>query len=418
VDVSHAKRAVGVALVGVAGWLVGVDVAAVAAGGVLALALASTDRGAAGLAAASLGVAVATLLFAAAAADASSILFFVTTLAVTVGVAGGVRAAVGGRAGGLVAGWAATALIVAAALAPLAARPDPVVSLLGARLATTPVGWLLLLAPLAIAAAAGRVAISRWRAADLPAGYATAVPPGAVVGAGLVAGIGPPDPRLLASRPDPGLAVLLWAGTVAVVAAAVAATAAADDHRFRRAGAWLATALGPVALFVVVLVDGGLFVNALVAAVPGAAVVVGAAIETGRPPVVAALAGMTFVAVVGAAGAAPTLWPRGRRLLEGRAAEVAVAGLLVAVATKPPGRYEVAVAGGVSVVAWLYVVDRPRLPPPPRTVLERTGQVTIAAAAGALFAARGVQLFPRPDPGLGGLLLLAGVTLMGVAIAE
>jgi len=417
VDVSHAKRAVGVALVGVAGWLVGVHVAAVAAGGVVALALTSTDRGASGLAAASLGLAVATLLFAAAAADASSIPLFVTTLAVTVGVAGGVRAAVGGRAGGLVAGWAATALVLAAALGPLAARPDPVVSLLAARLATTPVGWLVLLAPLVIAAAAGGVAISRWRAADLPAGYATGVPPGAVLAAGLLAGIGPPDPRLLASRPDPGLAVLLWAGTVAVVASAVAGTAAADDHRFRRPGAWLATAVGPVVLFVVVLVDGGVFVNALVAAVPGAAVVVGATFETGRPTVVAALVGMTFVALVGAGAAAPTLWPRGRRLLDERAAEVAAAGLLFAVGTKPPRGYAVAVAGGVAVVAWLYVADRPQLPPP-RTVLERTGQVTLAAAAGALFAVRGVRLLPQPDPGLGGLLLFAGVTVMCVAIAK
>jgi hypothetical protein len=292
------------------------------------------------------------------------------------------------------------------------------VSLLAARLATTPVGWLVLLAPLAIAAAAGRVAISRWRAADLPAGYATGVPPGAVLAAGLLAGIGPPDPRLLASRPDPGLAVLLWAGTVAVVASAVAGTAAADDHRFRRPGAWLATAVGPVALFVVVLVDGGVFVNALVAAVPGAAVVVGATFETGRPRVVAALVGMTFVALVGAGAAAPTLWPRGRRLLDERAAEVAAAGLLFAVGTKPPRGYAVAVAGGVAVVAWLYVADRPQLPPPPRTVLERTGQVTLAAAAGALFAVRGVRLLPQPDPGLGGLLLFAGATVMCVAIAK
>jgi hypothetical protein len=408
VDLSRATGVVGVALLALAGWLVGVDGTAIAAGGVAALALTTTDRGSAGLAAASLGLAVAALLLADAVAAASSVPFVATTLSVVVGVAAGVRATVGGRPGGLRAAWTAIALVGVGVLATRSARPDPLVSLLGARLATAPVGWLLLVAPLAIGGVAGSLALARFRAADLPARYATAGPPGAVVLVGLLAGPGVPDvAATLAGTPDPRLAVLLW--TVAAAAAA--------DHRFRRPAAWLAAAAGPLAVAPVVLVRGGVFVDALVAAVPGAGVAVGAALETGHPTVVTALVGATFLALFGAGAAAPTLSPRARRLLDGRAAEVAAAGLLVAVATTPPRGHAVAVGGGVAVLAWLLVADRPRITPP-RTRLERTGWVTIAAAAGTLFAVRGVGLLPHPEPGLGGLLLLAGVAVLGVAIAE
>ena len=418
-DVSRARRAVGVALVAVAGWLVGVDVAAVAAGGVAAVALTTTDRGTPGLATASLGLAAAGVLVAEAVAGVPSVPLVITTLSVAVGVAAGVRAAVGGRAGGLVAAWSAAALALAAALSPLAARPDPVASLLGARLATAPGGWVVLLAPFPVAAVAGGLAVDRWRTADLPPRPATAGPPAAVLLLGLVAGPGLPDPgAALAGTAVVGLAVLTWAATVAVVASAVAAAAAAEDHRFRRPAAWLAAASGPVALLAASPVTGGVFVDAFVAAVPGGAVAVGVTVGTGRAIIVAALVGLTVVAVLGTCAAAPTLSPRVRRLLEGRAAEVAGAGLLLAAGTKPPRGHGVVVIGGVAVLAWLLLADRAHLAPPPRTGLLRTGQVTLAAAAGTVFAAGALRVVPRLESSLGGLLLLAGVTVLGVAIAK
>jgi hypothetical protein len=415
VDVSRARRAAGVALVAVAGWLVGVDVAAVAAGGVAAVALTITDRGTPGLAAASLVLAAAGVLVAEAVAGVPTVPFVITTLSVAVGVAAGVRAAVRGRAGGLVAAWSAAALALAAALSPLAARHDPVASLLGARLATAPVTWVVLLAPFPVAAAAGGLAVDRWLTADLPPRPATAGPPAAVLLLGLVAGPGLPDPgAALAGTAVVGLAVLTWAATVAVVASAVAAAAAAEDHRFRRPTAWLAAASGPVALLAASPFAGGVFVDAFVAAVPGGAVAVGATVGT----VVAALVGLTVVAVLGTCAAAPTLSPRVRRLLEGRAAEVAGAGLLLAAGTKPPRGHGVVVVGGVAVLAWLLLADRAHLAPPPRTDLARTGTVALAAAVGTVFAARAYRVVPRLESSLGGLLLLAGVTVLGVAIAR
>ena len=412
-DVSRARRAVGVALVAVAGWMVGVHVAAVAAGGVAAVALTTTDRGTPGLAAASLGLAAAGVLVAEAVAGVPTVPLVITTLSVAVGVAAGVRAAVGGRAGGLVAAWSAAALALAAALSPLAARSDPVASLLGARLATAPVGWVVLLAPLPVAAAAGGLAVDRWRTADLPPRHATAGPPAAVLLVGLVAGPGLPDPgAALAGTAVVGLAVITWAATVAVVASAVAAAAAAADHRFRRPAAWLAAASGPVALLAASPFVGGVFVDAFVAAVPGGAVAVGATVGT------AALVALTVVAVLGTCAAAPTLSPRFGRLLEGRAPEVAGAGLLFAAGSKPPRGHGVVVVGGVGVLAWLLLADRAHLAPPSRTALARTGTVALAAAAGTVFAARALRVVPRLESSLGGLLLLAGVTVLGVAIAR
>ena len=167
---------------------------------------------------------------------------------------------------------------------------------------------------------------------------------------------------------------------------------------------------GPVALLAASPFAGGVFVDAFVAAVPGGAVAVGT--------VVAALVGLTVVSVLRTCAAAPTLSPRVRRLLEGRAAEVAGAGLLFAAGSKPPRGHGVVVVGGVAVLAWLLLADRAHLAPPPRTELARTGTVALAAAVGTVFAARAYRVVPRLESSLGGLLLLAGVTVLGVAIVR
>jgi len=78
----------------------------------------------------------------------------------------------------------------------------------------------------------------------------------------------------------------------------------------------------------------------------------------------------------------------------------------------------VVVVGGVAVLAWLLLADRAHLAPPPRTDLARTGMVALAATVGTVFAAGAYRAVPPLESSLGGLLLLSGVTVLGVAIAR
>jgi len=166
------------------------------------------------------------------------------------------------------------------------------------------------------------------------------------------------------------------------------------------------------------VIDAAGVLAAVLATAPTAGVAVGAALETGDRTVVTTVLGVALVALVALVVAAPSLHTRTRRVTADRPAAVGLAGLVVAtsVAGRPP--LAVILAGGLAVVGWLLLARRPSVPPPPRTAVSRAGVTVGAAGVGTASAAAAVRLLPRPDPGLGGLVLLAGVAVLGVAIVR
>jgi len=376
VDVTRWTAVAGVAAAAIVAWLAEVHLAAVVAGIVGALAVATADRGARGLAAASLGLAVAAQVLAAALATVGGGATALATVGIAVAVAAAVHGAAGGRPRGVVAAWSAGMVVGAAVLATLVARSASFLSLLGARLATTRAGWLLVVLPLVVGAVATKVSLDRWRAADLPAVACTFGPPGVVIAVGLLVGPGlPAVDALRGGSPPPGVIVLLYAAAAALIASALAAAAAAVDCRFRRPPAWLAVSVGPAALLLLLALDAGVFVAALLAAVPGVAPAVGAVLGTGHPAFVAPFFGALVVAVVATAATAPTLSPQAREALAARSENLVLVGLLPVPLLALGDQLVVVYAGCVAVVAWLLVADRLTIPRPPRTAHRTPGVV-------------------------------------------
>jgi len=420
VDVRRLTGAVGVAAALAAALLVGAPRTVLAAGVAGAVAAVSVDRGVSGLAGASLALAAAAALLGSGVAAADSFGTALAWLFVAGGVAGCLSAPVdGGRVDSLLGAWTGLVLLPVAVLAALTASAGPFGSLLGSRLALSGGDASFLAVPAAVAAGAGWVALSAWREAGLPPWTLATGPAVALLGLATLALPVAPEVAALAAgdlAAAPLAYALLWSTATVLVASALAGTAAAEDRRFRRGPAWAAVALGPLALGAFVAADGGVFVAAALVAVPPLAEGFGAAVETADAGIAAA-----FLAAVTAAGVAfiatlPARAPLVRRVTAGRPAGVGAGCLLAAVALTGQGLPSTVAAGGLAVLAWALLAPGAAVPAPPRTTLSRGGLTAAAVAGGCLLAVVLVGTVPKTDPGVGGVLLLGGVAVLGLAI--
>lgn len=436
--------------------LLAVPPVVIAAGAAGALAVTGVGRGASGLAAASLAVAATAILTVSAVAPADSAVTALVSSLVAAGLAGCLAAALGevaaverrpavdgdggGTPGGhddrddsggrerasghavadLLGAWTALVLPAAAVLALQTASAQPFRSLLGAQLAFQAVALVLLAVPAAVAVGAGWGALAAWRRAGLPPWLCTAGPPVALGGWAVVAlPVAPEVDALLAGdlADAPVAYVLLWATAAVLVASALAGAVAADDPRFRRGPAWVAAAVGPLALGAVVAVrGGGTFVGAALATLPPVAGAYGAVLETGTPATATAFLVALSVAGLAFAATLPARAPLLGEVTAGRPAGVGAACLLVAVALAGLGPVGTATAGGLAVLSWALLADEPAVAPPPRTALSRAGVATLAVGGGTVLAVGLVWVAPRAEPGVGGALLLAGVAVLGLAV--
>lgn len=419
-DVRRLTRTVGVVAAILAAVVVGVPRSVVAAGAVAAVAPAVSDRGTPGIAVGSLAFAASSALAASGLTAAESASTALAWLFAAAGVAGCLAAALDGEGvGSLLGAWTALLSLPVSVLALLTVASGPFRSLLGARLAFVGFDVAFFAVPVAIGGAAGWAALSAYREAGLPpwlltAGPAASLAVWAFVSLPVSASLEALSAGVLA---DAAAAyVLFCSATMVVAASALAGATAAEDVRFRRGPAWAAAAVGPLALLVLVVVDAGPFLAAAVATVPPVAEAYGAVVETAASATaVAFLAALACVALAFAV-TLPSRTPLVRSLVAGRPAGVGACGLLVAVALSGVSQTATVLAGGLAVFAWALLAPAPTLSPPPRTVLSRAGTTALAVAAGGVVATWLVGVVPRTDPGVGSVLLLAGVAVLGLAI--
>lgn len=422
-DVSRLTGTAGVGLALAAALLV-VPPVAVAAGVAVGVAATTADRETPGLAVASVALAAAAVLVAEGLADAASATAGLASLAAAAGVAGCLaafdrRTSGGGRVGPLLGAWTALVLPGVALLALPVAAAQPFGSLLGARLSVPGLAPLLIGIPVAVAAGAGWSALTGWREAGLPAWLLAGGPPALLAAAGTFLLPSPAFPALVAAdfaNAAPAY-VLLWSAAAAVVASALAGAVAAQEPRFRRGPAWAAVAAGPLALAALVATGrGGVLVVAALATVPPAAGAFGAVVETAAPSTATAflaalsVTGLAFVATL------PARAPILAHFTAGRPAGVGAGCLLAGVALAGASPAATAGGGAAAVLAWVLLRPGPAVPPPPRTALARAGTATLVVGAGGVLAVLLVGVLPRTDPGVGGVLLLVGVAVLGVAI--
>lgn len=442
-DVKRATAVAGALAALLVAVVVGAPPAAVGAGLAGALAAPAVTRGTPGLAAGSLALTAAAMLAASAAAGASDPATALVSLLVAAGTAGCAAAAIGafgddealgrdrgpattvpilvpgGPVAALLGAWTALVLPATAVLALLAAAAGPFGSLLGSRLAVPALRLLLVGVPLAVVAVTGWAALGAWRDARLPPWLFATGPAALLVGlsvlASSAAGV---DALLGGSLADaPAGYVLLWAAATVLVASALAGAVAADDPRFRRGPAWVAVAAGPLALAVAVAWgDGGPFLGAALAVAPPAADATGAVLETVPPGTATAFLAALSISGLAFAATLPARAPLVGELTTGRPAGVGSGCLLAAVALATLGPPSTALAGGLAVLSWVLLAAGPRVEPPPRTALSRAGLATLAVAGGSLLAVVLGGLVPPTEPGVGAVLLLAGVAVLGLAL--
>lgn len=422
-DVSQLTAAVGAAGAVAVAALLAVSPPVVAAGGLGAAAALLAGRGdTLSLTAASLALAAALAALAVGVAPAPEPATATAGLAVAAGVAGCVAAAGDdARAGPLVSAWTALSLLPVAVLVVPVVAAQPAGSLLAARVGVLGEPAVAALAPAAVAAGAGLVGLSRWDAAGFPPWLSTVGPPAALVGGVVVSPASPDFGALVAGEvaEAPVALALLWSVATLSVASALAGAVAAETARFRRGPAWVATACGPALLGALAVAgDGGSFAGAVFAVAPPLASPVGAVVETTGPVQAGRLAAFGAVAALATLATVLARAPGLGRATAGRPAGVGAGALLVAVAVAEVPPTTAVVAGGLAVLSWLLSREGPDIEPPPRTLVTRAGTVTVAAGVGAAAAAWLVGVVPRADPGVGGLLLLAGVATLGVAMAR